>query len=84
MMDEQNKNSKIVVAAVAGGVAGLMLGAYLWGKYDGKNPISGKLKTIVNAIEQLENINSDEANSLKEELSTLLHNLNTKYGKSEE
>lgn len=83
-MSEKNENSKLLIAGVVGGVAGILLGAYIWGKNDGKNPISGKLKTIVKAIEQLEQINTDDANSLKEKLNNLLVNLNPTNGKSEE
>lgn len=83
-MSTKSENSKLVIAGVVGGVAGLLLGAYIWGKNDGKNPISEKLKSIVKAIEQLEGINTDEANSLKDKLQNALHNLNPKHGKSEE
>lgn len=83
-MSGQNDYSKMLMAGVAGGLAGLMLGVYLMGKDEGDSPISKKLKSLAGAIEQLEKINSDEANNLKEELTSLIHNLNVKYGKSEE
>lgn len=83
-MSTKSENSKLVIAGVVGGIAGLMLGAYIWGKNEGKNPISDKLKSIAKAIEQLETIKTDDANNLKDKLKTLLHNLNTQYGKSEE
>jgi len=83
-MSENNENSKLLIAGVVGGLAGLMLGAYIWNKNNGENPLSGKLKSIVKAIEQLEGINTDDAKSLKEKLKNLLQNLNENYGKSEE
>lgn len=82
-MSDKNENSKLLMAGIVGGVAGLMLGAFIWGKNDGENPISGKIKSIVKAIEQLEGINTDDANSLKEKLKNILLNLKEKNGKSE-
>lgn len=83
-MNTTNENSKLIFAGIVGGVAGLLLGAYIWSKNNEKNPISSKLKTIARAIEQLEDMDTDEANSLKDELKKLLLNLNAQYGKSEE
>lgn len=82
--EEKNINSKLLIAGVVGGVAGLVLGAYIWGEKDGKNPISSRLKSIVSTIEELEGINTSDANSLKEKLKDIVLNLNEKYGKSEE
>jgi hypothetical protein len=82
--EEKNIDTKLLIAGVVGGVAGLLLGAYIWGKKDGENPISVRLKSIASAIEQLEGINTSDANSLKEKLKSLLVNINEKYGKSEE
>lgn len=83
-MNIKNEDSKLIIAGIAGGLAGLMLGAYIWSQKKDENPISSKIKSIAKAIEQLENINTEDANSLKEKLTTLLLNLNDKYGKSEE
>lgn len=83
-MEIKSEDTKLIIAGVVGGVAGLVLGAYIWNLKDEEKPISSKLKKIAKAIEQLENINTEDANSLKEKLNTLLLNLNSKYGKSEE
>jgi len=82
-MSDKNENSKLLMAGIIGGVAGLMLGAYIWGENDGENPISGKIKSIVKAIEQLEGINTDDANSLKEKLKDIVLTLKENNGKSE-
>ncbi len=83
-MNLKSENTKLIIAGIAGGIAGLALGAYIWSKNEEEKPISSKLKAIAKAIEQLENIDTEDANSLKEKLNTLLLNLNSKYGKSEE
>ena len=84
IMNIKSEDTKLIIAGIAGGIAGLVLGAYIWSKNNEEKPISSKLKAITKAIEQLENINTEDANSLKEKLNTLLLNLNSKYGKSEE
>jgi hypothetical protein len=81
---EKSMDSKLLIAGVVGGVAGLMLGAYIWGNKDGENPISGRLKSIASAIEQLEEINTTDANNLIGKLKGLLSNLTEQHGKSEE
>jgi len=81
---EKGTDSKWLMAAAVGGAAGLMLGAYIWSKKDGEHPLAGILKPIASAIEQLEEINTGDANSLIEKLKVLLLNLNEKYGKTEE
>lgn len=81
-MNIKNEDSKLIIAGVVGGLAGLILGAYIWSQKEDEKPISSKLKAIAKAIEQLENIDTEDANSLKEKLNTLLLNLNDKYGKS--
>lgn len=83
-MNKKSEDTKLIIAGIAGGIAGLVLGAYIWTKKDKENPLTSKLKAITKAIEQLENINTDDATSLKEKLNALLLNLNSKYGKSEE
>ena len=74
-MNIKNEDSKLIIAGIAGGVAGLLLGAYIW-RNDDKNPISGKLKTMTKVIEQLENLDSEDAVILKDKLKNLLLNLN--------
>jgi uncharacterized protein YoxC len=81
---EKSMESKLLIAGVVGGVAGLILGAFIWGNKDGENPISDKLKSITSAIQQLEGINTNEANSLMKKLKGLLLDLNEKHEKSEE
>ncbi len=85
-MDKEGKgiDSKLLIAGFVGGVAGLILGAFIWGNKDGENPISDKLKSITSAIQQLEGINTNEANSLMKKLKGLLLDLNEKHEKSEE
>lgn len=81
-MSTKNDDSKLIVAGIAGGVAGLLLGAYIWGRSDEKSPISSKLKTITKAIEKLEQLDSEGAVVLKEKLKNLLLNINDeKYKK---
>lgn len=81
-MSTKNDDSKLIVAGITGGVAGLLLGAYIWGRNDEKSPISSKLKTITKAIEKLEQLDSEGAVVLKEKLKNLLLNINDeKYKK---
>jgi hypothetical protein len=82
--EKNNIDTKLIIAGVAGGVAGLMLGAYLWANKDSENPISGRLRSITSAIEELEGLKTSDASSLIEKLKGLLLNINEKDGKSEE
>ncbi|MFD1294006.1 hypothetical protein ACFQ5N_09185 [Lutibacter holmesii] len=79
-MDLKKDDSKLIIAGVAGGIAGLLLGAYIW-RNDEKNAISKKLKTITKVIEQLENLDSEDAIVLKDKLKNLLLNLNYEESK---
>ena len=79
-MSVKNEDSKLIIAGVVGGIAGLLLGAYIW-RSDEKNPISDKLKTITKAIEQLENLDTEDAVILKDKLKNLLLNLNNEKPK---
>ena len=79
-MSVKNEDSKLIIAGVVGGIAGLLLGAYIW-RSDEKNPISDKLKTITKAIEQLENLDTEDAVILKDKLKNLFLNLNNEKPK---
>lgn len=83
-MNLKSEDTKFILAGAAAGIAGVLLGAYIYSQKDEQNPISSKLKAIAKAIEQLENIDSEDATNLKEKLNSFLFNLNSKHGKSEE
>lgn len=83
-MNIKSEDSKLIIAGIAGGIAGVVLGAYIWSKKEEDKPISSKLKAITKAIEQLENIDTEDAQNLKEKLNSFLINLNSKHEKSEE
>ena len=81
----ENENYKILAALAFGAMGGLLLGNYIWGSPQGKNrSLSNHLDTLSKVVEQIENINTDESEKLKERIENILTTIESSYGDSEE
>lgn len=81
-MDKENY--KILAALAFGAMGGLMLGNYIWGSGDKDRSLSNHLGTLSKVIEQIENINTEESEQLKERIENILTTIESGYGDSEE
>jgi len=81
-MDKENY--KILAALAFGAMGGLMLGNYIWGSGDKERSLSKHLSTLSKVIEQIENINTEESEKLKERIENILTTIESGYGDSEE
>ena len=80
-----NENYKILVALAFGAMGGLLLGNYIWGSSSqGKNrSLSNHLATLSKVVEQIEHINTEESEKLKERIENILTTIESSYGDSE-
>jgi hypothetical protein len=78
------ENYKILAALAFGAMGGLMLGNYIWGSGGKKRNLSEHLATLTQVIEQIESINTEESEQLKERIENILNTIESSYGDSEE
>ena len=81
-----NENYKILAALAFGAMGGILLGNYIWGSsHEGKNrSLSNHLATLSKVVEQIEHINTEESEKLKERIENILTTIESSYGDSEE
>ena len=81
----ENENYKILAALAFGAMGGILLGNYIWGSSSqGKNrSLSNHLATLSKVVEQIENINTEESEKLKERIENILTTIESSYGDSE-
>jgi hypothetical protein len=79
----ENENYKLLAAIAFGAVGGLVLGHYLWGGTGMNKTLSQHLAALSKVIEQIEKIDPDESEKLKERVENLLHTLESTYGNPE-
>ncbi len=80
----ENENYKILAALAFGAMGGLLLGNYIWGSAQGKNrSLSNHLTTLSKVVEQIENINTEESEKLKERIENILTTIESSYGDPE-
>lgn len=80
----ENENYKLLAALAFGAMGGLLLGNYIWGSGQGKNKsLSNHLATLSRVVEQIENINTEESEKLKERIENILNTIESSYGDSE-
>ena len=82
-MEIENFNYKIIAATVLGAIGGLLLASYL-GAQDRDKSLSKHVASLSKVLEQLEGINIEEAESLKERIENILTTIESTYGKPEE
>ena len=80
----ENENYKILAALAFGAMGGLMLGNYIWGSGGNERSLSKHLATLTQVIEQIENINTEESEELKERIEKILTTIESGYGDAEE
>lgn len=83
-MEYGEDNYKIIVAAAIAAIGGLLLGRYIWGLHGTERTLSTHLATLSRVLEQIENIDTEEAGNLKARIENILKTLETSHGNIEE
>jgi uncharacterized membrane protein YgaE (UPF0421/DUF939 family) len=83
-MAVENESYLILAGVAVGAIGGLLLGNYIWGSKEGKRSLSKHVATLGNILEQVENLNSEESENLKERIENILKTIESNYGISEE
>ena len=83
-MAVENENYLILAGVAIGALGGLLLGNYIWGSKEGEKTLSKHVATLGNILEQIENLNSEESETLKERIENILKTIESSYGISEE
>jgi len=79
-MDKENY--KYIIATGVGAIGGLILGHYLWGSKGTDKPLSKHLSVISKVLKQIEEINTEEADELRERINEILKIIESNYGSS--
>ena len=77
-----NENLKLLIAAATGAVGGLLLGMVLWGGEEKQEKLSARISSIGDIVSQLENLNTKEANELKDQIKDILGSVEDILGKN--
>jgi hypothetical protein len=79
-MTFDKENYRLIAAGAIGAIGGLLLGNYLWGKEGGERPLSKHLATLSEVLEQIEGIDTKEAEDLKERIHNIIKTIESNYG----
>ncbi len=79
-MTFEKENYKIIAAVAIGTIGGLLLGNYIWGKDGGEKPLSKHLAALSEILEQIEGIDTKEAEDLKKRIKNILTTIESNYG----
>lgn len=79
-MSKDKEIFKVIAATAAGVIAGILLGNYIWAKDGTRKPLSEQLVTLSNILEQIEGIDTEEAEDLKERINNILTTIESSYG----
>lgn len=83
-MEHSNDKIKLIGAAAVGAIGGLLLGSYIWGGKSEHRAISDHLSTLGRLLKEIEGINSEEADELRERINHILDAIESNYVKTEE
>jgi hypothetical protein len=83
-MEQGEDHYKIILAAAIAAIGGILLGRYIWGVHGAKRTLSSHVATLSRVLEQIENIDTEEAGNLKGRIENILKTLETSHGKTEE
>ncbi len=73
----------IILSALAfGAMGGLLLGSYLWRNGTNEHSLSRHLGTLSKVMEEIEELDLEEADLLKERIEHLMKTIKTSYGES--
>ena len=79
-MSLEKENYKIIAAVAIGAIGGLLLGNYIWDKENSGKPLSKHLTTLSEVLEQIEGIDTKEAEDLKKRIHNILTTIESNYG----
>jgi hypothetical protein len=84
-MSIENENYKIIAAVAFGAIGGLVLGNYLWGDQNRERKLSSRhISVLSDVLEQIEDIDTSEADDLKKRIKNIISTIEKNYVKSEE
>ena len=82
-METDNDKIKLIGAVAVGAIGGLLLGSYIWGEKTNNAVLSNHLSTLSNILKEIEDINTDESEDLKERINNILNAIESGYVKTE-
>ncbi len=82
-MENDNTNIKLIGAVALGAIGGLLLGSFLWGPRSENNSLSNHLSTLAKVLKEIEGVDTEEANDLKERIHNILNTIESNYVKVE-
>jgi len=83
-MEHTDDKIKLIGAAAVGAIAGLLLGSYIWGSKSEHRAISDHLSTLGRLLKEIEGIQSEEADELRDRINNILNAIESSYVKTEE
>lgn len=75
---------KIISAIALGAIGGLLLGNLIWGRQGIKTPLSKHVSTLSKILKQIEGMNTEEAEDLKNRIHSILKTIESNYGDTKE
>ncbi len=79
-MAVEKENYRIIAAVAIGAIAGLLLGKYVWGSEGIEKPLSKHLAILSEVLEQIEGMDTKEADDLKERIQNIVKSIESTYG----
>ncbi len=79
----EKENYKLIAALAVGAMGGMVLGHYLWGGDGKRKALSEHLSTLSKLVEQIEKVDPEESDQLKERIENILKTIESTYGHSE-
>ena len=83
MEERMHQDRTILIGALAlGALGGLLLGSYLWRSGDTEHRLSTHLGTLSRVVEEIEELDLEASDQLKERIEDLIKTIKENYGKS--
>jgi uncharacterized protein YoxC len=83
-MNSENENIKLIFAVALGAIGGLILGNYIWGSGKADKTMSKHVSTLSQVLKQIEGIDTEEGQDLKERIHVILNIIESSYGNIKE
>ena len=79
-MRSDTSDFKIISAIALGAIGGLLLGNLIWGGQGRSTPLSKHVSTLSKILKQIEGMNTEEAEDLKNRIQHILKTIESNYG----
>jgi hypothetical protein len=80
----KEENYKIIAALAIGAIGGLILGNYIRDTQITGKPLSKHVAALSKVLKQIEGINTEDAENLKERIQNILKTIESTYGNTKE